>query len=275
MSTFRERTLPALQPLFARDEEGRTYHPLRHRVPGAVWLSVCGFPEASAFDALSDHLHHTRHKDQPLVAEIYRPAAEVMVNPVFEEAARDILAATRQAGRELVESQGIAAETLARITQPFVEVEAFAEMGNAFWKTCIAEGVTPKTFDEKNMVPRPDSIATFMRLFPAGLNSAAADRGQVILQFHFTGAAAGDCHFTIRRDAIMAHHGPHPDADLTITTPFEVWMDIMTRKADGQQMFLDQKYTVHGDLGLMLALFKKDERPATSLPAGEAAQDDR
>jgi len=34
-------------------------------------------------------------------------------------------------------------------------------------------------------------------------------------------------------------------------------MDIMTRKADGQQMFLDQKYRVHGDLSLMVALFKK------------------
>jgi hypothetical protein len=36
-------------------------------------------------------------------------------------------------------------------------------------------------------------------------------------------------------------------------------MDIMTHKADGQQMFLDQKYQVKGDLALMIALFKRDE----------------
>ena len=36
-------------------------------------------------------------------------------------------------------------------------------------------------------------------------------------------------------------------------------MDIMTRKADGQQMFMDQKYKVNGDLALMIALFKREE----------------
>jgi predicted lipid carrier protein YhbT len=34
-------------------------------------------------------------------------------------------------------------------------------------------------------------------------------------------------------------------------------MDIMTRKADGQQMFMEQKYTVTGDIELMIQLFTK------------------
>jgi putative sterol carrier protein len=58
---------------------------------------------------------------------------------------------------------------------------------------------------------------------------------------------------------IAAREGSSANPDLTIETPFEVWMDIMTRKADGQQMFLDQKYRVTGDLALMIALFKRDE----------------
>jgi predicted lipid carrier protein YhbT len=32
----------------------------------------------------------------------------------------------------------------------------------------------------------------------------------------------------------------------------------MTRKADGQQMFMEQKYTVSGDLELMIQLFQKE-----------------
>ena len=32
----------------------------------------------------------------------------------------------------------------------------------------------------------------------------------------------------------------------------------MTGKADGQQMFMDQKYKVDGDLALMLQLFQTD-----------------
>ena len=42
--------------------------------------------------------------------------------------------------------------------------------------------------------------------------------------------------------------------DLTIETPFEVWMDIMTGKADGQQMFMEQKYRVNGDLSLLMRM---------------------
>jgi predicted lipid carrier protein YhbT len=33
-------------------------------------------------------------------------------------------------------------------------------------------------------------------------------------------------------------------------------MDIMTRKADGQQMFMEQKYKVNGDISLMIQLFQ-------------------
>jgi len=33
-----------------------------------------------------------------------------------------------------------------------------------------------------------------------------------------------------------------------------VWMDIMTRKADGQQMFMEQKYKVFGDFSLLLRM---------------------
>jgi hypothetical protein len=258
MSNFKERTLPAAQPFLEPDAHGKTTHPLRYKVPAAAWLSVCGFPEASEFDVLSDYLNRTRHADTALVAEIYRPAAETLFNPFFQEVANDVLEATREAGSELVASMRIAPATMARITQPFVDPEVLAEMGNVFWKTCISEGVTPKTFGERNMVPRPDSIATFMRLMPAGLNAAAAAEEPVILQFDFSGEVEGACHFTLAAGQIEAHEGAAGMADLTIEAPFEVWMDIMTRKADGQQAFLDQKYTVHGDLALMLALFKKD-----------------
>jgi hypothetical protein len=259
MSTFKERTLPAIQPFLEKDAAGNTFHPLRHKVPAAVWLSVCGFPEPSEFDALSDYLNRTRHQDVPLVAEICRTAAENMTTPFYEDAARDILDATAQAGRELVETMTISAATLGRITQPFVDPTVFAQMGNLFWKTCIAEGVTPQKFDEENMVPRPDSLETFMLLFPAGLNAEAAGTRKVILQFDFSGEVNATCRFEIDSGGIKARKGAGESPDLTIETPFEVWMDIMTHKADGQQMFLDQKYRVTGDLALMIALFRRDE----------------
>lgn len=38
------------------------------------------------------------------------------------------------------------------------------------------------------------------------------------------------------------------------TVPFEVWMDIMSGKADGQQMFMEQKYQTLGDLNLLMRI---------------------
>lgn len=261
MSKFRERTLPAIQPFFEKSDDGKTFHPLRHKIPAAVWLSVCGFPEESEFDALSSYLNRTRHKGETLAAEIYRSAAETISHPFFKEKATDVLDATKQAGRELVESMKIFPGTREKIRQPLVDFQFFAQMGNLFWKTCIAEKVTPKEFEKNHMVPRPDSIESFMWLFPVGLNSGAAGDRKVIMQFDFSGEIEGSCCFIIEKGAVNAKKGIEENPDIIIKTPFAVWMDIMTRKADGQQLFMEQKYTVTGDIGLMIHLFsKKGER---------------
>ena len=256
MSTFMERTLPAAQPFFER-REGKTVHPLRNRIPATVILSVCGFPEESEFDALSEFLHSTRHSDVTISAEIYRAAAESLTNPFLKEKADDILEATKLAGKELVESMKISPDTMERIRQPLVDPQVFVDMGNIFWKTCIAEGVTPKEFRGKNMVPRPDSIESFMLLFPFGVNSEAVGDRKTILQFKFSGEVIDSCYFVIEQGNIGAEKGVKKNPDITIETPFELWMNIVTRKADGQQMFMEQKYTVHGDLPLMIQLFQK------------------
>ena len=259
MATFRERTLPAILPFFELGADGKVFHPLRSKVPASVYLSVCGFPESSEFDALSAYLNHTRHKDTTIVAEIYRSAAESMTNPLFKERLNDILAATHQAGREIIEKKKVAPATLERIRQPLVDSKLFAQMGNLVWKSCIAEGVTPKTFKEKNMVPRPDSLESFMLLLQLGLNSRAAGDKQVVLQFDFSGQVKESCYFSIETGKVDAQKGAAKSADLVIETPFDLWMDIMTRKADGQQLLLEQKYKVTGDLGLMIALFKPED----------------
>jgi putative sterol carrier protein len=119
--------------------------------------------------------------------------------------------------------------------------------------------VTPKEFQEKKMVPRPDSLESFMFLLPFGLNSKAAGDKKVILQFKFSGDVEDSCYFTIEKGKIDAKRGTWENPDLTIETPFDVWIDIMTRKADGQQMFMEQKYKVYGDLSLMMQLFQREK----------------
>lgn len=48
--------------------------------------------------------------------------------------------------------------------------------------------------------------------------------------------------------------GRADNPDLTIASPFEAWMDILAGKADGQQMFVEQKYTVDGDVSLLMRM---------------------
>lgn len=108
------------------------------------------------------------------------------------------------------------------------------------------------------MIPRPDSLESFMLFFPFGLNSEAAGERRINLQFNFSGEVTGSCYFIIENGSIDAKEGSRENPDITIETPFKLWMDIMTGKVDGQQMFMEQKYKVDGDLSLMIQLFQKE-----------------
>jgi multimeric flavodoxin WrbA/putative sterol carrier protein len=252
MKAFIERTLPILEP-FLVIENGRSHHPWRQQQPKAVFLSVAGFPEASVFAQLSSFVNFLYGKD--LLTEIYRPSAEAMTRPDLREAMKDILDALTQAGRELVQSMKVTEATMQRITQSFGgDFDTHAKMANAFWKTCIQEGVTPREFAEKGMMPRPDSIDTFLMVMSIGFNPQSAAGTTAVLQFNFTGEVQGSCYLTIENGKIEAKEGAAEKPDLIVESPLEIWMDIMTGKADGQQMFMQQKYKVTGDLSLLLRM---------------------
>lgn len=250
LKTFVERTLPALHPFF-EDQEGVTRHPWRIQPPKAVVLSVAGFPEQSVFDLLSQWVRFIF--SDVLLAEIYRPGAEFLAVPGYREKAAEILAATRQAGRELVAEGAIRPDTLAAVTQPVASDRALAlKIGNAMWKTCISEGITPKQMEETGMIPRPDSLETFMAIMPMGFNPEKAGDARAVIEFRFSGSVEGPCHFRIENRSIQALPGKAEKPDLVIDAPFDVWMDIMTGKADGQRMFMEQRYRASGDFSILL-----------------------
>lgn len=256
MKAFIERTLPVLQPFF-EERDGKTFHPPRHPFPKAVILCVAGFPEMPIFDQLSSWARYVFGGSGNLVAEIYRPAAEFLTQAFIQDKAREILAATRQAGREIVESMNVSPETMACITQELVGddgKEMMHKMGNIFWKTCIAEGVSPREFDAKGLIPRPDSIDTFLGVMAMGFNPQGAGNTSAVLQFNFTGTVAGQCHLTIENGTIRGVEGPAQKADLVFDTPFDVWMDITTGKRNGQEAFMAQQYTVSGNPDLLLQM---------------------
>ena len=253
MKAFIERTLPILEPFVIKKEDGRSSHPLRYQHPDVVCISVAGFSELGVFDQLSQYINFL-FKNR-LLAEIYRPGAESMMNPGREDIRNRIAEAMQKAGREIVETKSVSDSTMAQIQQPItVASDAFKGLINLFWKTCIAEGVTPKEFEKKGMIPRPDSLESFMAILKLGFNPEAAAEIQAVMQFCFSGAVEGSCFFTIENGLIAAEEGRHANPSVTIQAPFDVWMDIMTGKADGQEMFFQEKYTVEGDFELMLKM---------------------
>jgi putative sterol carrier protein len=256
MGIFRERMLPMWLPFIER-RGGKRAFLLRHKLPPAVWLSVCALPEKSEFDAFSTFLNNTRHPDVTIVAEIYRTSSEALGHPVFREALSDILEATAQAGGELIRSMKVSPNIMDRITQPIADAESLAILGNMTCKTCIAEQVTLKEFFAKGMTPRPDSLEAFMAYAVLGLNAEAAGGKKVVLQFRFSGEVEACCYFTFKKGRIKAAAGTSNSYDIAIETPFELWMDIMTGKAEGREMFMQGKYRVEGDLTLMQELFKR------------------
>ena len=258
MKAFIERTLPSIQPFF-EDRRDQTTHPLRFKPPSIVLLSVAGFPENSVFDLLSTWANFVFNRS--LVAEIYRPGAEYLTVPAFEEKAKNILAAVEEAGGEMVKTLKVDPATTARIMQPISDdVPLLHEVGNAMWKTCIAEGLTPRELDAKGIVPRPDSIGTFMAVMAMGFNPRAAGAVSTVIQFDFSGDVEGSCHFRIEENKIAAFPGGADKPDLTVQAPFDVWMDIMSGRADGQKMFIEGKYRVLGDMSVLMQmdrLFRK------------------
>lgn len=251
MKTFIERTLPMVMPFF-KMRNGVTTHPMRSEPPPVVVLSVAGFPEMSVFDQLSSYVNFL-FKNK-LVAEVYRTAAEVLVGPMASKKFQAIREATIQGGRELAKSKKISPETLNDITQDVTTFEKLAPIGNLAWQTCIDEGVTMGQFQKSGMVPRPDSIETFMQIMRSGYNSKKAGNDNYTIQFNFSGKVSGDCHFTILNEAIEFKAGAAEHPGLIINTPFDVWMDILTLKADSPQMFLEQRYSVEGDFNLLMKM---------------------
>ena len=103
-------------------------------------------------------------------------------------------------------------------------------------------------------IPRPDSIQSFMTTMSSGFNPQRAGQLKAVMQFNFSGPVQGSCHFEIENGKITAKDGPAAKPDLTVDSPFDIWMDIITGEANGQMMFMQQKFTASGDFGLLMRL---------------------
>ncbi len=250
LKAFIERTLPALEPFMVEDADG-TSHPWRFRPPRLVFLSVAGFPEDTVFAPLSHYVRTVFNRG--VMAEIYRAGAEAL--PMAPRAVReDVLAAVERAGRELVEEGAVSEQTQARIRQPLGEVKDMQAMANLFWRTCIAEKVSPLQFAKRGLIPRPESLEEFLLLMKAAFDPQAAGDFRAVIQFEFSGRPEGVCHLRIAEGKLTTSEGPAAEPDLVIRAPFATWLEIMAGRRDGQQALMQGEYQAEGDLAVLMGL---------------------
>ena len=118
MKRFIDRTFP-MYDMFSLNHE-ITFIQGRYRLPSIAVLAVCGYPQDTEFKAVSVYVNHMFGKDR-VVAEIYRHSGLMLKldsDPLYRDKINDILNATVQAGKELVETGKVSQETIARIIQP-------------------------------------------------------------------------------------------------------------------------------------------------------------
>ncbi len=156
LKRYIERSIPRAKPQLVRRDDGETTHPLRegykdtHHV---VVIGVCGFPEVSHFGAASMHLHYlsnaTGDKGLNIVAELYRPASEVLNLPFFKDENERVLGAAREAGRQVVEEGEIAPRLADEIAEVRLDIDVFREQANMAWEHCIKSGITLPEFQDQ------------------------------------------------------------------------------------------------------------------------------
>jgi multimeric flavodoxin WrbA/putative sterol carrier protein len=250
LKAFQERLLPLLDPHLIKTEEGHR-HPPRYEVNRKIVLiSNCGFPEVSHFDGLRQVFRHIeRNGGAPIIGELLMPAGELLKNKGLGEKLQGVLQAAYRAGVEVIRDGSVSRETEARIQKPLIAPDEIAEMANLWWDSHL-EGITQGSAQEGRL----EDMRLLLRGMAATFNPEAPGDLKAVIQFEVTGKQAGNWFLSIENGKCTYHEGKANSSNLTIKTPSEVWLAIANKEMDGQQAFMEGKYTAAGDMGLLMQM---------------------
>ncbi len=250
MKAFQERLLPLLDPHLIKTEE--TYrHPPRYKVSRKmVLISTCGFPEVSHFDALRHIFRHIEKSGRTsLVGELLMPGGELLKQQGMQDKVQGVLRTAYRAGVEVIQEGKVSKETEAAIQKPLVPPDELAEMANLWWDGHL-EGIT-----RGNPVQgKVEDMRLLLRGMAVSFSPQAAADLKATIQFEVTGRQTGDWFLSIDAGKCTYQEGKSDSPSLTIKTPSEVWIAIANKEADGQQAFMEGKYTATGDVSLLMRM---------------------
>ncbi|HVP80991.1 MAG TPA: SCP2 sterol-binding domain-containing protein [Thermodesulfobacteriota bacterium] len=250
LKAFQERLLPLLDPHLIKT--GEVYrHPQRYAVNRKmVLISTCGFPEISHFDGFRQVFRHLeRNGGAPIIGELLMPGGELLKQKGMEDNVQGVLQTAYRAGVEVIRDGKVSKETEAKIQKPLVPPDELAEMANLWWDSLL-EGITLG----KPVQGKVEDMRLLLRGMAASFNSKAAGDLKATIQFEVTGRQTGNWFLSIDTGKCTFHEGKVNSPSLTIKTPSEVWLAIANKEMDGQQAFMEGKYTGTGDMSLLMRM---------------------
>lgn len=259
MKNFIDRTIPLADPHIIKQGEHYVHLPrYKDAARRSVLISNCGFPERDNFSALVDMFHHfMNNHGSDLVATILCPMGELLRQQELQSVLSWYFQAAYQAGRELIKLGHITSETQAILDRDLIPVETYVTMANAWWDSQIAmPRVEQEKIERGKPLPHPTTMPTTLREVIAGMslafNAQAAGDLQAVIQFDVSGNEPGEYYLHIANGKCSAFEGKHPDPNLIIHTPSDIWLAISRGEMDGMQAMMDEKYSIEGDLNLMI-----------------------
>ncbi|HYA13969.1 MAG TPA: SCP2 sterol-binding domain-containing protein [Syntrophales bacterium] len=250
MKAFQERMLPLTDPHLIKEGDFYRHPPRYENNRKMVLISNCGFPDTQYFEGLRQVFRHLEKSSKTiLVGEILVPAGELLRQQVFREQRKALHDALEQAGVELVRDGRISSSTEAIVRDPIIQPADIAEMANLWWDSYLsgkAEGLAQNSTVYDIKLVLKGMIARF--------NAKAAESLHAVIQFTVTGKQPGNWFVTIDEGKCTLTEGEHKEPTLTIKTPSEIWVAIANKEIDSQKAFMEGKYSVEGDMVLMMKM---------------------
>jgi putative sterol carrier protein len=75
---------------------------------------------------------------------------------------------------------------------------------------------------------------------------------RAVLQYHFSGRAAGSCYAQIEDSALLVARGTHPAPTATVRADFDLWLRVLSYEVDGLMAYQAGEYQVEGDLETLM-----------------------
>lgn len=100
----------------------------------------------------------------------------------------------------------------------------------------------------------PMTVKGILEAMPQYANLDAIQSVNKTVQFNVTGEESGSYYLRVQNGTVTTHEGTAEDADVTIETPSDVWVQIAKGDLNGAVAFMTGKFRATGDISLLMSM---------------------